>query len=432
MHKKIFNKGRKLATSPALAAYGFKAANAIASFAVTAMLARMSGPAMLGNFSFAVLSASLLGTIAMQGLDVVLLREVAGDLRQGLTGAARGVIRFTVGSVAAVVAVITTLFIIAASFGQLSARLETDQAAMIGASIGVASVAFYRLGLAGLRGTGRPVAGQFWEGANSFLFFGVIGALWMAGAPVVALTAVLLFFACQLVSVLSIWAILRREFRGWAPPDRPDGKRLRAAGLPIMTIQGTQMLQDWLLFAIVAGSASAAAVGALRVAMQIILVLALVVTTGETYISAKVAGDLRTGRPDLVWQRHRRATKAMALMLGPIILVCIVFAEPLLGLAFGPAFTTAAPALAIMAAGQATKLVTGPIGAVLVMSGHEHWLLRLTIVSLVLLVGLAIWLVPILGLAGAAVAQAVSTAFRNVGAYIIASRVIPRVAQPTP
>ena len=431
MHNPLYDRARKLAGSPALAAYGFKGANAVASFAATAMLARMAGPTVVGNYSFAVVSATLLAIIALHGLDLVSLREIAGDLRERRTGSARGVLRFATRSTALTVAVITTIFTAAAINGRLSARLETDQAAMIGAAIGIGSATFFRLGLAGLRATGRAVAGQFWEGANSFLFAGIIGALWFSAGKVTALQAVLIFFGCQLASVLMIWAIVRGDARSWDAPTPADGKRLRASGFPIMAIQGTQMFQDWLLFALVAGAASAAAVGALRVSMQIVLVIALVVTTGETYISAKVAGDLRAGRPDLVWRRHRRATLAMGLVLGPLLLVCILFPGQLLGLAFGPKFVIAGPALAIMAAGQATRIATGPIGGLLMMSGHEKWLLRLTIVGLVLLVVLALWLVPIWGLEGAAVAQALPTVFRNVTSYIVAWRFIPKVA-PAP
>jgi O-antigen/teichoic acid export membrane protein len=162
--------------------------------------------------------------------------------------------------------------------------------------------------------------------------------------------------------------------------------------------------------------------------MQVVMVIAIVVTTGETFIAARVAGDLRAGRPDLVWRRHRRATLAMALAIGPLVLVCLVFPSQLLGLAFGPAFAIAGPALAIMAAGQATKIATGPIGGLLTMSGHEQWLLRFTIVGLALLVGLALWLVPIWGLEGAAVAQAVSVAFRNVASFTAAWLLIPKAA----
>ena len=421
---------KRLVTSPALAAYGLKAANALTAFAATALLARMAGPAVVGNYSFAVVTATLLGIIALHGLDLVMLREAAGDLRQGNSGAARGVLRFATLSVGLAAAVITVIFIGAATAGRLSALLQTDQAAMIGAAIGIGSAAFFRLGLAGLRAAGRPVAGQFWEGANSFLFAGIIGALWLAARPVSALGAVLLFFGCQLASVAMVWIIVRRDAREWEAATPTDGARLRKSGFPIMAIQGTQMFQDWLLFALVAGAASAAAVGALRVAMQVVMVIAIVVTTGETFIAARVAGDLRAGRPDLVWRRHRRATLAMALAIGPLVLVCMIFPNQLLGLAFGPAFVIAGPALAIMAAGQATKIATGPIGGLLTMSGHEKWLLRFTIVGLVLLVVLALWLVPIWGLEGAAVAQAVSVAFRNIASFVAAWRLIPKVAPP--
>jgi O-antigen/teichoic acid export membrane protein len=430
MHNSPLARARKFAANPALLAYGLKGANALAAFAATAVLARMAGPAVVGNYSFAVVSATLLAIIALHGLDVVALREIAGDLRERRSGDARGVLRFATRSMALTVAVMTVVFAVAAMDGRLSKRLETDQAAMIGAAIGIGSATFFRLGLAALRAIGRPVAGQFWEGANSFLFAGVVGALWLAARPVTALAAVLIFFGCQLASVAAVWVIVRRDARAWDPPIAPDGKRLRASGFPIMTIQGMQMFQDWLLFALVAGAASAAAVGALRVAMQIVLVIGIVVTTGETFIAAKVAGDLRAGRPDLVWRRHRRAALAMGLVLGPLVLVCIVFPGPLLGLAFGPAFVIAGPALAIMAAGQASKIVTGPIGGLLMMSGHEKWMLRLTVIGLVLLVGLALWLVPIWGLEGAAIAQAVPAVFRNIAAYIVAWRLIPKVAPP--
>lgn len=228
-----------------------------------------------------------------------------------------------------------------------------------------------------------------------------------------------------------VWIIVRRDAHGWDAATPANGARLRKSGFPIMAIQGTQMFQDWLLFALVAGAASAAAVGALRVAMQVVMVIAIVVTTGETFIAARVAGDLRAGRPGLVWRRHRRATLAMALAIGPLVLVCIVFPKQLLGLAFGPAFVIAGPALAIMAAGQATKIATGPIGGLLTMSGHERWLLRFTIVGLGLLVVLALWLVPIWGLEGAAIAQAVSTAFRNLASFTAAWLLIPKEAPPT-
>jgi O-antigen/teichoic acid export membrane protein len=100
-------------------------------------------------------------------------------------------------------------------------------------------------------------------------------------------------------------------------------------------------------------------------------------------------------------------------------------------LLFGPEFAIAGPALGIMAAGQASRIVTGPIGGLLMMAGRERLALYINIVGLALLVGLAWWLVPVLGLEGAAIAHAVAVAFRNFASLAAAWRLIPRVPPAT-
>jgi O-antigen/teichoic acid export membrane protein len=391
------------------------------------MLARLAGPAVVGDHGFAVLTATLIGLIAMRGLDLVALREIAGALRKAESGIAAGVLRYARRWIVFAGIGLSLVWALLSLLTPVAARLAVDSGALAAASLGIASVALSRLGLAAVRGLGRPVSGQFLEGLSSALFVGLIGVAFLRDVVLDAQTAVLFFFACQSVAMVAIWVIVQRATRGWAPPTAVDGTALTRAGLPMMTVQATHMFSDWLLLALIAGTASAADMGAMRVAMQIVLVLTLVVATGETYLSAKVAGDIGAGRPDLVWARHRRATLGMAAALGPLVLVCIVFPQPLLALAFGPAFTVAAPALAIMALGQASKMITGPIGGLLNMAGHERVLLAITAAGVVLLVALAWLLVPIWGLAGAATAHAVTTTFRNIASYIAARRLV-RVA----
>jgi O-antigen/teichoic acid export membrane protein len=304
--------------------------------------------------------------------------------------------------------------------------------ALLAGSIGIASVAIFRLSLNGMRAIGRPVGSQAFETIASFGFAAVLAGIWLAAATVTAAGAVLIYFACQIAVTAAMALIIGRRARDWGPAIRPDPGRLRASGWPVMGIQTLQVFQDWLLFALVGALASAAEVGALRVAMQVVLAMTLVVVTGETFIAARVAGDLRIGRPDLVWQRHRRATIAMALALGPLILGCVLFPTALMELLFGAEFAIAGPALGIMAAGQASRMVTGPIGGLLMMAGHERVSLLINIAGLVLLVGLALWLVPVLGLEGAAIAHAAAVAFRNFASFGAAWRLIPKQARTGP
>ncbi len=411
--------------SPALAAYGLKALNAVAAFAATAMIARASGPAVVGDYGFAIITSNLIAVFVLRGLDQISLRQIAGDLRLEDQASAHGTVRYTLRAAAITGPLLTLAFLLAAGAGPLAQWLQVDRQALVAASIGIGSASVYRIGLSVIRALGRPVAGQFFEGINSIFFATIIAGLLLAGVAISAAQAVLLFFACQIASIVLLWYQIQKETRQWPSPTPADGQALTAAGLPIMATQAMHNFSDWLLFALIATASavtSSADLGAMRVALQVVLIISMVVSTGETYLAARVAGDMRAGRVDSVWARHRRATLAMASILAPFIAVCIIWPAPLLDMLFGPAFVIAAPALAIMAAGQATKLFTGPIGGLLAMAGLERKLFIITAASLVILVVLALILIPLTGLAGAATAHAVTIAFRNVASHRVARR----------
>lgn len=407
---------------PALATYGWKGLNALAAFAATAMLARAAGPAVVGNYGFAVITSNLLSVFVLRGLDQISLRQIAGDLRVGNQAAASGTLRYTLRAVAIAVPLMTFAFIMAIVAGPVAEWLQVDQGALIATSIGIGSASFYRLGLCVIRGLGHPVAGQFFEGLNSLIFAGLIAGLLLAGAGISAAAAVLLFFACQIASLLLLWQQIRRKTRSWPSPAPVDASALTAASMPIMGTQAMHSFSEWLLLALIATATSSADLGAMRVAMQVILIIAMVVMTGENYLAAYVASDMRAGRIDSIWARHRRATLAMAAILTPFIGACIFWPASLLTLAFGPAFAVAGPALAIMAAGQATKIITGPIGGLLAMAGLERQLLWISIVSLVLIGTMAWVLIPLWGITGAACAHALAIAWRNIASYTVARR----------
>lgn len=414
----------KRLASPVIAAYGLKGLNAATAFIATVILARTAGPAVVGDYGFAVLTATLLGLIAIRGRDYVSLRQIAGDLRTGDTASARGTMDWSVRTGVVSTLVVTLGFAAAVAAGPLAKQLQVDKAALTAAALGIGSVAFYRLGLCIVRGTGRPIAGQFFEGFNSIIFAIIVFFFWWQTLSITALDAVVLFFVCQLISVLVMWLLIRRDTLDWAPASPPDTRALSRDGLPIMAVQGTHMFSDWLLLALIAGAASIAEVGSMRVAMQVVMIIAMIVSTGESYIAALVAGDIRAGLPDLVWARHRRATLAMAVFIGPIIAACVIFPEQLLTLAFGSDFAVAAPALAIMSIGQASKILTGPIGGLLAMAGLERQLLVITLIGLALLLVLSLTLVPLWGIAGAATAHAATMTFRNIASYLVARRQI--------
>lgn len=417
---------RRTLFAPALLAYAIKGGNAAASFLATVIIARTAGAETVGHYGLAVTTGALLGIIALRGLDQILLRQVAGDLRQERTGAARGTLAALLHSVLVSGGLVTLVYAAAVLLGPVAQRLNSDQSALLVAASGVMATGLFRLTVAGVRAVGLPVAGQFFEGLSSFLFAGVVGAMWLAGVVPSAALAVGLFFGCQLASSAAAWWSTMRAAREWAPAEPVALGPLHAAGLPIMGSMAIHQATDWLLLALVATAGTPAEVGAFRVAVQVMLLIATIVATGENYVSARMAGDFRAGRPDLAWAKHNRATWLMLAIAGPPILLALLFPRELLAIAFGPEFAVAGPALAVMAIGQAVNVAAGPVGGLLTMGGRERLILLNTLVAFAMAVTLSVLLIPKMGLMGAAIAYSVTIGARRGMAWLWARRLIPR------
>ncbi|MCY1454135.1 hypothetical protein D9M71_711770 [compost metagenome] len=111
------------------------------------------------------------------------------------------------------------------------------------------------------------------------------------------------------------------------------------------------------------------------------------------------------------------SVKLMLLAAVPIVIFMLTFSEWLLGL-FGDEFTTAAPALRIMAIGQFINIAAGSVDHLLIMTGHEKQVRTQTMFGAFLAIALGILLIPSMGMNGAAISTAVAIAGQKIlGVY---------------
>lgn len=406
------------------AALLLNAGAAVASFGATVILARTSGAVMLGHYTLAVSTGTMLAVLALLGLDRITMRTIAGDLRQGLTGEARGALRTSWRLVVAMSLALLLLYLVALHWLPRFRGFDSDPLAMLLGGGAIVSVALMRLGLSALRGAGRQLAAQGLDTLPTYVFALCIGLAALAGSVWTSARAVALFVGLQLVAAGIAWILLGRQAVRWGRPASVPAARLVGAGIPMMLIILIHSFSDWMLVSTLADQRTAADAGAFRVAAQIISIPTLVIATVETYYSPLFAGDFRARRPDLAWERQHRANRMLVLMMVPMLAAVAVFARPLLGLLFGPEFASAATALRILAAGQLVNVLTGPIGGFVAMAGHERLLLLLAFGGLAALLALNWALVPVLGVAGAAVAWSAAIALRSGGAFLFARRAI--------
>ena len=106
----------------------------------------------------------------------------------------------------------------------------------------------------------------------------------------------------------------------------------------------------------------------------------------------------------------------------PIVGAMLIFPGFLMGL-FGADFAQGAQLLQILALGQFVNVITGSVGYLLMMTGHERDLRTSTLISGGLVVILTIILTQYFGVLGCAIATAISIAFQNLlAAYFVKKR----------
>ncbi len=131
-------------------------------------------------------------------------------------------------------------------------------------------------------------------------------------------------------------------------------------------------------------------------------------------IFAPVVADIHTrGDNRLLGRLFQTLTKWMLGLSFPLAIVMIVFARPIMAV-FGHDFEAGWPILVIGTCGQLVNCGVGSVGCMLLMSGNQHRLVRVQAYMAATTVVLSVWLVPLWGVWGAAVAAAVT----NVGVNI--------------
>ena len=160
----------------------------------------------------------------------------------------------------------------------------------------------------------------------------------------------------------------------------------------------------------------------LSVAMRIAMLTSFILMAINLVVAPKFAAFHANN--DMKGLRSTALFSVRLLMLSavPIVSVMFIFPEFLMGL-FGEDFVSASPLLQILVLGQFVNVVTGSVGYLLTMSGHERDMRNITVVAGTIAVILTLVLTKYYGVTGCAIATAVSLAFQNLAAvYYVKKR----------
>lgn len=420
---------RRLDDNPALfetiSAFAIKMIGAALSFSFNILLARLYGASGVGQFGLAITTLTITTAVGLFGLDYVLIRTVAGDIKMGRKDLARGTINAITRIIlinAVVLAILLSLGFVPLLDSKFGMAGETQVLRAI--TFGLLPFLAMRIVSSALRSTGRVLLAQALDGPIPMGISAalLLGAVW-AGKSGSIVGAATLYTVSLSAAVLVGMVLYAQRVRTWPPAAHANAAPLLAQGWPIVTVAVTGFIVDWFVLLVLAAHQSAVEVGQFRMAWQITSLLNLVVVSFDAVAGPRIAAAYRLGDTPAISKMWRQAVAVIMMMTFPAIVLLMIFPRPLLGI-FGAEFQVADNALRILLIGQLVNTVTGPVGSILIMTGRERWSLAYSLIATAVAAILSLILIPMFGIIGAALTVSATICLRNVCAYLIASKAI--------
>lgn len=187
---------------------------------------------------------------------------------------------------------------------------------------------------------------------------------------------------------------------------------LLASCIPLFWVAALQLILQWFPTLLLGVWANSEDVGVYSVANRTALLMALLLLAVNSISAPKFAALYHQGNLNAVGQIARQSALLISLASLPLLCLFLFFPEWVLSL-FGPNYREGAWILRILAVGQFINVITGSVGYVLMMSGHETAMRNIFLVCALVALGLNSVLVPQWGITGAAIAAAITLTLQN-------------------
>jgi len=158
---------------------------------------------------------------------------------------------------------------------------------------------------------------------------------------------------------------------------------------------------------------SEAEVGYYAIAVKLASLTTFVLNAVNSMAGPKFSDLFYTHKMDELFHVAKKSAKLIFVTTTPILLCLMIFGKSILGKIFGQEFAIAYPALMLLVMGQFVNSVAGSSGTFLNMTGNQKIFRNIMIIAAGLNIGLNLWLIPSLGINGAAFTAMISLCFWN-------------------
>ncbi len=380
-----------------------------AAFAALWLATQLFGKAEYGSYVFAIALVWFVSFPATLGLDqVVSVRVARGEEASALITAAL----WTSLGIGAGLALL--LAAAAPALGALSS-LPGLGLWLAGLAVTVPLLAMMSVLEAWFIASGRVAAGQYYPLSGQLLRVPLLALALGYGGGVPAVIGLEILVALLPLVLFALDS--RRPPLGLRPKLQPGQIRL---GLQLLVsrlaFEGTRRI-DLLMLGVLG---TALAVADFGIALRLVIVVELGRDLLLPALQSRM-GRLLAGRDTAGVAQTYRLTRAVALVVGLFAAAGIaLLGQPVLGL-FGSYESAYAP-LMLLVAGALVNIGFGHNAQVLKLAGHAGTLVLIRGLTLIMLFTAELWLIPVLGASGAALAAAAAMLFSNIAMSMVLKR----------
>ena len=231
---------------------------------------------------------------------------------------------------------------------------------------------------------------------------GLIGVVWANVAALAISASMALLFALSLF----------RKLGDSTTYDFNPARELYKYAYPLAFSNLIRTVHRWIDLLLLGYIATSVDVGYYGAALRVGAFSVAILMAFNNVFSPIISDLYNRKQPEELHSLLKVVTRWIFILSYPVFLVLILFAKPIMGL-FGTNFKVAGGVLVILAMGQFINAFTGPVGQMVLMSGHSKVVFMNTAVALAINVGLCFLLIPEHGFYGAAIANFVSLSTIN-------------------
>lgn len=399
----------------AIGSFALKISGSGLSFLLSVMLARILGTVGLGTYAYAMTWANLLSIPATLGIDQLIVREMAVYRAKGHWKLMGGLLRWSnfvvLGtSLAFTLVSVLLVWLIQGSFNELVI-------AVLLAMITVPLSSLRNLRLGAMRGLDKIVLGQIPDSLIAPLINVLLIALGLGvfshnfGILGILFTKIFVVTITFFLGSIWLWRSLPLSVKQTKP--RYIGRDWLTAALPFMFLGTVELINSRIDIIMLGGIKGVTAVGIYTVIVGITQLTAFIHHAALGVIAPTVAtlySENKLKKLERLIQKSVVRVFLVSLVVGVVV---IGFARYIL-LIFGSEFVPGVAAMNILISGQIFNALTGPVGLVLNMTGHQKITAIATGVSALLNIILNLILIPHWGIVGAATATTSSIIIINI------------------